>query len=56
MTHPLPPLGAVVRFTLGASLALGGLLLAAAAPPYWLTLWPVPVFVGGLLAASVVIR
>lgn len=56
MPHHLPSIGAVVRLTLGASLALGGLALAAAAPPYWLALWPAPVLVGGLLVASVVAR
>ena len=56
MPHHLPSIGAVARFTLGASLVLGGLALAAAAPSYWLALWPVPVFGGGLLAASVVVR
>lgn len=56
MTHPLPSIGAVVRLTLGATLTLGGLALAAAAPPYWHALWPVPVFAGGLLVASVVLR
>jgi len=56
MSNHLPSIGAVARFTLGASLVLGGLLLAAAAPPYWLALWPAPVFAGGLLAASVVVR